>query len=131
MIVRHHNQCRLPGAIQFLQQVHNVARRFGVEISRRLIAENERGLIRQRARDCHALAFAARQHIRQMIRAFFQTDEFQQFHRARVPFARVQRRFVHRHHHIFHRGQCRNQIVRLKNKTDRATAKRVNVAHMR
>ena len=62
-----------------------------VEVAGRLVGQQQRRLVDQRARDGDALLLAARQLIRMMLRAVGQADRVERLHRA----ARALRRLDH------------------------------------
>src|SRR5687768_9946569 len=89
----------------------------GIEVSRRLIAQQYGWLADKRPRDRHTLLFTARELARLVLHAMFQTDTLQQF--ARSCF--VVLCFIRdksRHQNVFKRRAMRQQSVVLKNKAD-------------
>src|SRR5436190_2078029 len=60
--------------MQIAEQVQDLPAGLGVEVSRRLIGEEERRFVDQRAGDRHALALAAGQLVRLMVHAVVEAD---------------------------------------------------------
>src|SRR5438874_13312751 len=65
LVVRDHANGRAAG-VQFLEQIHYRFTVAGVEISGRLVREQNRRLARKRARDRHALLLTPRERARHM-----------------------------------------------------------------
>ena len=74
-IVRHHDDRLALLLVQRLQQVEDLIARLAVEIAGRLVAQQERGIGDDRARDADALLLTARQLARLVLRAITQADE--------------------------------------------------------
>ncbi len=69
-IVRDEQICQPISALQFLEQVHDLALNRHVERRHRLVADDERRLHRERTRDADALALAAGELVRVALRHF-------------------------------------------------------------
>ena len=85
-IVRdHHN--RLPGTVQVLKQLHDLATGLRIEVARRFVGEDHVWFIRHRSGDRNPLTFSARQFHRPMLKPFGQPDRRQQLFCTLAPFA--------------------------------------------
>ena len=76
-VVRHHQQ-RLALAHDLGEQVEHVVRRARVEVARRLVGDQQRRIVRQRAGNRGALLLAARDRAGQLVHLIGQPDDFQQ-----------------------------------------------------
>ena len=71
----------MPCVVQLLEQRHHFDGHAAVEISRRLVGEEQRRLRDQRSRDRHALLLTARQLARLVIESFAESDAAERFGR--------------------------------------------------
>ena len=96
-----------------------------IEISRRLVGQQQDGLVDQRAGDRHPLLFTPRQLRRRVIRAGRQTDGRQQFPGPllHLPARRPVDGVGGRHAHVFQGRGAGEEIEALKYETDAAAAK--------
>ena len=84
------DKSRQERAIEFLHQFENPFAGPVIEICGGLIGENEFGLHRQRASDCHALALAAAQLVWPVPREFRESHEFEVDRDALLPFFAIE-----------------------------------------
>ena len=68
-VVGHQHHRRAQARVQILQQSQDLLARAGVEVAGRLVAQQDRWVDRQRARNRHALALSAREFLGQMVGA--------------------------------------------------------------
>ena len=110
--------------IQALKDAHHFDARSRVEVAGRLVGENQRRLIDQRARNRDALLLPARQLIRMMVRALAEAHRFQRGHGARVPLGRFHRlvRVEQRQLDVIERRGARQQVEPLKHEPDLVVA---------
>ena len=81
----------MPSLVQPLEQVEHLRRRLRVEVAGRLVADQQRRVGRERARDRHALLLAARQLGRQVVELVAEPDQLE-VSRAFAPLALRSRR---------------------------------------
>ena len=75
-IVRRHDHGRA-ARVDLAEQVHDFEREVGIEVSGRLVAEDDQGIVHQCPRDGDPLLFAAGQLQRKRIHPMLQADPFQ------------------------------------------------------
>ena len=92
-IVRHHDDRLAVLAVERLQQVEDLVAGLAVEIARRLVAEQQRRVGDDGARDADALFLAARELARIVLRAVGQADDLER-DRRRACAARPSPSFV-------------------------------------
>src|SRR3990172_2078472 len=121
-VVRDHEH-RLPPFVQTGKQVQDLLPGGGVEVPRRLVGEQDRGIVHQRAGDRHPLAFAAGEFRRKPLLLPRKPHRGEQLIRAPrlLPGARPQ--WGHRHHDVFPGCQVRQEMVRLEDEPDRLPSK--------
>ena len=109
--VRDHHEHRLLRVMQLGEQCRHRCRRASIEVSRRLVAEEQRRFENQGARDCDALALAARELAGSMIHAALKPDFGEQRSRARRQLAcgRSVPRDHRGHEDVVERGQLRQK----------------------
>src|SRR5262245_41858800 len=76
-IVRHHDDGLAVLPVQYLQEAENLVRRPAVEIARRLVADEDRGVRDEGARDGDALFLAARELLGLVPRAVGEADDLE------------------------------------------------------
>src|SRR5262249_53586502 len=76
-IVSYHDHPLAVGTVELLPQGQDFLRRLAVEITGRLVADQERGIRNDGACDRHALLLSAGELRRTMLRAILQTDQFE------------------------------------------------------
>lgn len=103
--------------------VHDCDARFGIEVSGRLICENDLRLMNKRPGDADALLLTAGHLGRVMVHPVLQTDHFQHFPRTDRSSCLIHPRKLKRHRHVFERRILRQQIVRLENEAGMVLAK--------
>ena len=103
------------------QQVDDLLAGRAVQVAGRLVGEQDRRIVGQRARDRHALLLAARQ-LRRIVMAAIARARLR---RAAPRPARRRRRHagdLHRHEHVLERGQRRQQMEELEHEPDARAA---------
>ena len=121
--VRHDDQHGLLRVVQLEEQRRDGVGRLGVEVARRLVAQQQLRLSDQRARDGDALFLAAGQLRGPMTQAAAEPDAIEQRLRARRRL-RVGRADQRRHQHVLEHRTLRQQRVILEDESDPAIAKR-------
>ena len=109
---------RLTGVIQLRQEFDDARPSFGVEVPRRLVCQQNRRIVRERARNRDALLFAARKFGGQLRRAFRESDAFERGGGSIAPMISEGAAEFHRQHHIFERGERGQQLKKLKDNAD-------------
>src|SRR6188508_106295 len=130
-IVRNHDDGLAMPLVQRLQQVQDLVARLPVEITRRLVAEQQRRVRHDRARDADALLLAAGELARPVLRAILQADEAQGRLDALAPLAAREPRQQQRQLDVALGREHRQQVVHLEDEADvvRAPACERAVAH--
>ncbi len=114
VIMRHH-QDRLAAFHQALEKFKDRVGGLGIEVAGRLIREQNRRIICQRARDRDALLLSAGNRGRQFVRVVRHLHLFEQVQRAFAAFARfVNVAEIHRQHDVFGERQRRQELKELK-----------------
>ena len=111
---------RAARAIDAEQQVDDLAAGRAVEISGRLVGQQQRRVVGERPRDRHALLLAARELGRIVMAAFGQADLVEQRRRARAALRHAGD--LHRHEDVLERGQRRQQVEELEDEADAQAA---------
>ena len=103
------------------QEGNDPDRGLRVQVPRRLVRENDRGLVNERARDCNALLLASGEAIREALPAFDEPHSPEHFAdaRFRVPVKAVE---LERQAQVFLDAQAGDQIEELEHETDPGTA---------
>ena len=78
----HHD--RGSGAVDAIEQAHDADRRRRVEVSGRLVGEQDQRTVHERARDRHALLLTAGELGREVVRLLRQTDEIEDLRHLRL-----------------------------------------------
>ena len=114
-------------AVDAEQQAQDVLGRIGVEISRRLVGEQDRRMVDQRARDGHALLLAAGERLRHLVALVIQADVVQERRHAPLDRKRRRARDAHADGDVVEHGAVLEELVVLEHDADAAPQKR-NVA---
>jgi predicted dehydrogenase len=122
MIMRHQDGCQVPFQAQIRQQRKNFVAGSLVQITRRLIRQQQRRIPDERARNGHALLLAAGKFSRAMLRPVGQPDFIQPLARFGQRFRSILAPDQARQHHIFRTGEFRQQMVLLPDVTNLAIA---------
>lgn len=120
-IVSGQHERHIAGAADLQQQIHDVLSVSRVQVTRRLVGQQDRRIVGQCARQRDALLLATRQLRRVVVPTVLEPDFIEQAPRStgRVCLSRD----LHRHHHVFERGQRRNQVKELKHESDHRASK--------
>ncbi len=119
--MRHHDQRRAFAPVEFEKKFEHLLAGLAVEITGRLVGEQNRRLGDEGARESHALLFAAGELNRVVIEAIGQADACKEFARALRRFRTRAGQFGGQQDILF-RGQRRDQLEGLKNEADLASA---------
>ena len=106
------------------EQPHDRGRVLRIEVSRRLVRQEQLWPVGEAARDRDALALTARQRERKMFCAVAEPDLIQQRRRTLAPFRRRQTGAAHRNLDILDRRQRRQQQELLEHDSDLVSAQR-------
>ena len=104
--------------IELDEQRHELVRSFGIEVGCWLIGKDELGAGHDCPRDRDPLLLSPRHRRRAAIFESLQADFRQNRHRFFLPFGRGNALDLHDEFDILPRAQDRDQVVRLKNKSD-------------
>jgi hypothetical protein len=110
--VRDDSRCRTDLSIHVDQRLQYQTARFGVQRSRRLVAQEHVGTFGDGARDRNALLFSARQLRRKVIEPVTQADQAK-----RVLGPHRIRRDLRHQRDVLSRGETRDQIIELKHES--------------
>ncbi len=116
-LVGHHDD-RLPLSRQLLEDFHDLLGRRRVEVARRLVGEENRRPVHQRAGDGDALALATREFVGAMRRAIAELDAFERFHRALLPLGGTRAGVHQRELDIVQCRRARQEVERLEDEPD-------------
>src|SRR5262252_2920026 len=107
-------------AIQALENPHDFDAGFRVEVPGRLVGQQDRRVVDQRARDGDALLLSARELVRMMVGAVAQADEFEHLLRTLVPLGRLHRvaAVEERQLDVVERRRPRQQVENLEHEPD-------------
>src|SRR5436309_2402539 len=120
-VVRYHADRRSAG-VQFFQQIHYRFAIARIEISGRLIREQNRGSTGKRARDRDTLLLPTAELARQMFGPMAHPDAFERLCNCALAITRAHPALSQRQLHTFINGEIANQIETLENETDLAIA---------
>ena len=120
-IVRHEHQRRLARAVDVEQQLDDLVAGGAVEIAGRLVGEQDRRIVRQRARDRDALLLAARE-LRRIVMAALGRARPPRAAPSRAPRGLRHAGDLHRHQDVLERGQRRQQVEELEDEADARAA---------
>ena len=116
-IVRHQHDRRLARAIDLEQQLDDLAAGLAVEVAGRLVGEEERRIVGERARDGDALLLAARE-LRRIVMARDRRARRRPAAHRRARAASLHAGNLHRHQHVLERRQRREQMKELEHEAD-------------
>ena len=125
-VVRDHDDQPLPRDL--LNEIHDLYARFGIERARRLVGEQNFGVVDERPRDRHALHLPARKLVRFFIQVLFQPHAPERLLGARLALLRRHARKGERQLHVAQNRLVRDEVIRLKNEPDAVVAVGVPVA---
>lgn len=116
----HQHERRAGCGIEFENKPHDLFRGLRVEVTRGLVGEKNLWPVYESASDRNPLLFSAGKLNRVVMQSVFETDPLQQIcgTAARMIFTTDLRR----HHHVFQRGQGRQQLKALEDETDKLVA---------
>ena len=117
-IVRHQNGGEITASAQGIQQRENFFSCRFIQIAGWLVGQQEGGIGNERARDGHALLFAAGKFSGTVVRSVGEPHFIQPFLRHRQRFHPVFSPDQFRHHHIFGTGEFGEQVMLLPNVPD-------------
>src|SRR4029078_2214320 len=120
-VMRYHAD-RRPAGVQFFQQIHYRFAIARIEISGRLIREQNRRFTGKGARDRDSLLLSTAELARQMFGTMAHPDAFECLCHRALAIARAHPAISQRQLHIFINGEIANQIETLENETDLAVA---------
>ena len=117
-IVRDHQDGLVQARVEIAQKAEHRSGVFGIEISRGLVGQKQRGLIDQRARDGHALLFASGKSARLVVQAFLDTEQRRISLEVRIHRRSTMARDIARDLDVIGRAERRQQIIFLKHEAD-------------
>ena len=117
-IVRHHHDRLAVLAVERLEQVEDLVAGLAIEIARRLVAEQQRRIGDDRARDADALLLAAGELPRIVIHRAREADDAQRHLHALAAVCLRQLRQQQRQLDVARGGQHRQQVVELEDEAD-------------
>jgi len=127
-IVRHDDECRSPLPVQFEEQVRDLLPGRAVEISRRLVSEQDHRLVRERTGNPDTLLFTARQLRRIVIEPASEADAPEKLARRRFRIGSGRRAIRGQqfqwNEHVLERCQRRDQMKVLEDEADPIRAQR-------
>ncbi len=121
-LVCDHNQCHAAGLLEAGQQLHDSRGVRAVQISGRLIGQQNRRIISQRPGYRYALPFPSGKLTRVLAHAMFQPHFAQQCLGTLPTCAAAIGHSEHGSLHVFNSTQCRQQVERLKDEADMVAA---------
>src|SRR6266446_10509353 len=127
-VVRDHDDRLVKLAIELCKQEQDFFRRFGVQVARRFIRDQNRRVGDNGPRDCDALLLPARKLPRIMFHAVCQADGLKSGFDVSLSFGFAQMRQEQGQFDIFKCGQNGNQIVKLKHQANVPRAPRCQLA---
>ena len=127
-VVRHHDDRLAVIAVERLQQVEDLVARLAVEVAGGLVAQQQRRIGHDGARDADALFLAARQLARVVVGAVRETDDGERHLNALPPIGLRQFGEEQRQLDVAGRGEHRQQVVELKHEADVARPPRRELA---
>ncbi|MNM27476.1 hypothetical protein D3C81_379690 [compost metagenome] len=116
------HQAGVAGTVELEHQLEHGRGRAVIQVAGRLVAQHAGRVIDQRARHCSTLAFATGQFAGLVVQAMAEANRFQQRSRTRTGLRHCGAGQHHRHHHVFQRGEFRQQVVELVDETQRLVA---------
>ena len=119
-VVRDHDD--QPLARDLLDEFHDLHARLGVERARRLVREQDLGVVDERARNGDALHLPARELVRLFIELLPQPHALERLFRARLPLCRGDAREGQRELYVAENGLVRDEVVALEHEPDGVVA---------
>src|SRR6185436_14160344 len=116
-LVRHDDD-RLSVSVQLVEQGEDLDARLRIEITGRLVGEQDRRIRDERARDRDPLALTARELVRQVIRAVGETDALEHALGLGLALREAQPAVDQRLHDVLQRVRTRQQVEALKDEAD-------------
>jgi hypothetical protein len=113
-----------PGAVDAVEQLHDPNGRVRVEVARRLVADEERRVVDERARDRDALLLAARELVGERVRLVRETDHRQHLWHLLADRRAVLALHLQRVGHVLGGGAARQQLEVLEDAADVAAQHR-------
>src|SRR5688500_4076866 len=107
----------LAGRVQLLEEPHDLDASLAVEVTGRLVREQDGRIVHERARDRHALALSAGKLRGPVRHAIAETDALQHAGRTFAPLLGGHACVDQRQLHIVQRARARQQIERLKHES--------------
>jgi hypothetical protein len=107
-------------AVETLEDLQNLDAGLGIEVTRRLVGEQNRRLVDESASDGDALPLTARELIRPMLDAVTELDALESFRRALSALVSADTGVDQRQLDVMERGRAGEQVERLKNESDLA-----------
>ena len=116
-----------------MDQLQDLSARMRIQVARGFICQQNRRIHAKRPSDCHPLALAAGEFVRQMIQALAQTDQVQQLSRTFLNFLARPAAQMQRKRHVLQARKSRQQIEELEDEPDlvAANASQIVVAEFR
>src|SRR5205823_2835305 len=108
-------------AIQPLKDFHHLYRSSRVEISGRLVSQNQRGIIHQRAGHCYALLLSPGQLVGMVLFATFESDRSQRFASSLLSFRVFNAQVEHWQLNIFQSGGAGKEVETLEDESNLLT----------
>ena len=132
VLVRHEDD-RVAAAVQIVHQGEDLLARLRVQVSRRLVGEQDRRLVHERTRDRDALALAARHLVRPVMHAGAQAHRVERFFGPRFPLPARQARIDERQLDVLDGVRAREEVERLEDEADLLVAdlRQLVVVHRR
>src|SRR5256885_2515034 len=117
-VVRHHHDGLLEFPVQPLEQRQHLFRRLAVEVARRLVRHEDRGVGGDGARDRHALLLTARELPWRMVHAVLESDQRERRLHVLAPLGLGERRQQQRQLDVLVGGEHRDEVVELEHEPD-------------
>ena len=109
---------RLALRVQFLEQLHDLHGRLGVQVARRLVGQQHGGVVGERAGDGNALALAAGQLGRQVRQAMLHLHALGKLLRAARPLVWRHPEIEHRHLDVLQHRELRDEVEALEHESE-------------
>ena len=117
-VVRHHDDGLVVIAVQGLEQVQDLVARLAIEVAGRLVAQQQRRVGDDGARDADALLLAARELARIVVHPLAEPDDRERDRDALLPVGLAELGQQQRQLDVARRGQHRQQVVQLEDEAD-------------
>src|SRR6478672_2194059 len=118
----HHPQLQLPG--QLGKQVVQALAVVVVQVPGRLVREQHRRIVRQRASNCRALLLSTGERSGPMLHPAPKANALEQRHRPLLRLFVLYPTNPQWHHHVLERGELAQEMVELEHESDRAVSQR-------